>query len=40
MGTRRSCILSDVYWEEDGRSSVDAVFAAVAVAGLLIPGFR
>ena len=24
--------LSDVYWEEDGRTSVDAVFAAVAVA--------
>lgn len=32
--------LSDVYWEEDGRSSVDAVFAAVAVAGLLIIGLH
>src|SRR6476659_9176469 len=28
--------LSDVYWAEDGRTSVDAVFVAVAVAGLLI----
>ena len=32
--------LQDVYWSEDGRSSVDAVFAAVAVAGLLILGFN
>jgi hypothetical protein len=32
--------LSDVYWSEDGRTSVDAVFAAVAVAGLLILGFN
>ncbi|WP_186243622.1 hypothetical protein [Mycobacterium simulans] len=32
--------LSDVYWEEDGRSSVDAVFAAVAIAGLLILGLH
>jgi hypothetical protein len=32
--------LSDVYWAEDGRTSVDAVFAAVAVAGLLILGFN
>ncbi|WP_428350952.1 hypothetical protein [Mycolicibacterium sp.] len=31
--------LSDVYWAEDGRTSVDAVFVAVAVAGLLILGF-
>ncbi|KWX69123.1 hypothetical protein [Mycobacterium sp. NAZ190054] len=31
--------LSDVYWAEDGRTSVDAVFVAVAVAGLLIMGF-
>ncbi len=31
--------LSDVYWEEDGRTSVDAVFA-VAVAGLLIMGLH
>lgn len=32
--------LSNVYWAEDGRTSVDAVFAAVAVAGLLILGFN
>ena len=32
--------LEDVYWAEDGRASVDAVFAAVAVAGLLILGFN
>lgn len=32
--------LSDVYWAEDGRTSVDAVFAAVAVAGLLMLGFN
>ncbi|OMC39783.1 hypothetical protein A5740_25410 [Mycobacterium sp. GA-1841] len=32
--------LSDVYWAEDGRTSVDAVFAAVAVTGLLILGFN
>lgn len=32
--------LSDVYWSEDGRSSVDAVFAAVAVAGLLMLGLH
>jgi hypothetical protein len=32
--------LSDVYWSEDGRSSVDAVFAAIAVAGLLMMGFN
>ncbi len=32
--------LSDVYWSEDGRASVDAVFVAVAVAGLLILGFN
>ena len=32
--------LSDVYWEEDGRSSVDAVFAAVAIAGLLMLGLH
>jgi hypothetical protein len=32
--------LSDVYWSEDGRSSVDAVFAAVAVAGLLMMGLH
>jgi hypothetical protein len=32
--------LSDVYWEEDGRTSVDAVFAAVAVCGLLVLGLH
>ncbi|SRX94880.1 putative membrane protein [Gordonia sp. KTR9] [Mycobacterium shimoidei] len=32
--------LSDVYWEEDGRASVDAVFAAVAVGGLLVLGLH
>jgi heme/copper-type cytochrome/quinol oxidase subunit 4 len=32
--------LSDVYWSEDGRASVDAVFVAVAVAGLLILGYN
>jgi uncharacterized membrane protein len=32
--------LQDVYWAEDGRTSVDAVFAAIAVAGLLILGFN
>lgn len=32
--------LQDVYWAEDGRASVDAVFAAIAVAGLLIVGFN
>ena len=32
--------LSDVYWEEDGRTSVDAVFTAVAVGGLLVLGLH
>lgn len=32
--------LQDVYWAEDGRSSVDAVFAAIAVSGLLVLGFN
>jgi hypothetical protein len=32
--------LSDVYWAEDGRASVDAVFAATAVTGLLLLGFH
>ena len=32
--------LSDVYWSEDGRASVDAVFVAIAVAGLLVLGFN
>jgi hypothetical protein len=32
--------LQDVYWNEDGRTSVDAVFAAIAVAGLLVLGLN
>ena len=32
--------LQDVYWSADGRTSVDAVFVAVAVAGLLVMGFN
>ncbi|EME16056.1 hypothetical protein [Rhodococcus triatomae] len=32
--------LKDVYWSEQGRASVDAVFAAVAVTGLLLLGAR
>jgi hypothetical protein len=32
--------LQDVYWSEDGRTSVDAVFVAIALAGLLIMGFN
>lgn len=32
--------LEDVYWAEDGRTSVDAVFVAIAVAGLLVLGFN
>ncbi|WP_319446305.1 MULTISPECIES: hypothetical protein [unclassified Mycobacterium] len=32
--------LQDVYWSEDGRTSVDAVFAAIAIAGLLALGFN
>ena len=32
--------LQDVYWSEEGRTSVDAVFVAVAVAGLLVMGFN
>ncbi|MDF0531253.1 hypothetical protein P0W64_17200 [Tsukamurella sp. 8F] len=32
--------LRDVYWQEEGRASVDAVFGAVAVSGLLLLGFR
>jgi hypothetical protein len=31
--------LRDVYWTEQGRTSVDAVFLAVAVFGLLLTGF-
>ncbi len=32
--------LQDVYWTEDGRTSVDAVFVAAAAAGLLVLGFN
>lgn len=32
--------LRDVYWEEQGRTSVDAVFVALAVTGLLVLGFH
>ncbi|MDJ0391926.1 hypothetical protein QMK17_01090 [Rhodococcus sp. G-MC3] len=32
--------LKDVYWAEQGRASVDAVFAAVAATGLLLLGFH
>ncbi|MFD9890412.1 hypothetical protein [Amycolatopsis sp. NPDC058986] len=32
--------LKDVYWSEKGRVSVDAVFVAIALAGLLLLGFR
>ncbi|MEV0582350.1 hypothetical protein [Nonomuraea sp. NPDC050310] len=32
--------LHDVYWEEEGRTSVDAVFVAIAVTGLLLMGLR
>lgn len=32
--------LKDVYWSEQGRTSVDAVFVAVAVTGLLLLGAR
>lgn len=32
--------LKDVYWSEQGRASVDAVFVAVAVTGLVLLGFR
>ncbi|WP_395103391.1 hypothetical protein [Actinomadura sp. SCN-SB] len=32
--------LSDVYWTEKGRASVDAVFVAIAVTGLLLLGVR
>jgi hypothetical protein len=32
--------LRDVYWTEAGRTSVDAVFVAVALSGLVLLGFR
>ncbi len=32
--------LQDVYWSEKGRTSIDAVFVALAVTGLLVLGVR
>lgn len=32
--------LKDVYWSEEGRSSVDAVFVAIAITALLLLGMR
>ncbi|GLU47490.1 hypothetical protein [Nocardiopsis ansamitocini] len=32
--------LRDVYWTEQGRASVDAVFVAIALSGLLLTGLR
>src|SRR4051794_16918140 len=32
--------LRDVYWQEEGRTSVDAVFVALAASGLLLLGLR
>ncbi|BDC72044.1 hypothetical protein [Prescottella equi] len=32
--------LKDVYWSDQGRASVDAVFVALAVTGLLLLGFQ
>ncbi|MEO3786398.1 hypothetical protein ABGB12_23990 [Actinocorallia sp. B10E7] len=32
--------LRDVYWTEEGRTSVDAVFVAIALTGLLLLGVR
>lgn len=32
--------LNDVYWEEQGRTSIDAVFVAIAVTGMLLLGLR
>lgn len=32
--------LRDVYWSETGRTSIDAVFVAVALTGLLLVGLR
>jgi hypothetical protein len=32
--------LDDVYWSEKGRTSIDAVFVAVAFSGLLLLGVR
>jgi hypothetical protein len=32
--------LDDVYWQERGRTSIDAVFVAVSITGLLLLGLR
>jgi hypothetical protein len=32
--------LDDVYWQEKGRTSIDAVFVAIALTGLLVLGLR
>ncbi|MGV9709800.1 DUF2254 domain-containing protein [Gordonia sp. NPDC003424] len=32
--------LRDVYWEEEGRSSIDAVFVAIAIGVFFMVGFR
>lgn len=32
--------LDDVYWHEKGRTSIDAVFVAIALTGLLVLGIR
>ena len=32
--------LRDVYWEKEGRRSIDAVIVAAGVAGLMLVGFR
>lgn len=32
--------LRDVYWTEQGRTSVDAVFVAIAITGMLLLGLR
>ncbi|MFW0796364.1 hypothetical protein AAFP30_21300 [Gordonia sp. CPCC 205515] len=32
--------LRDVYWSHEGRTSVDAVFVAVAATGMIVLGFR
>lgn len=32
--------LRDVYWQEEGRASVDAVFVAIVITGLFVLGFH
>lgn len=31
--------LDDVYWSEEGRTSVDAIFCVIALTGMLVAGF-